>query len=128
MRKIHVVLFFLLFLGGCQKQKKPSSEDADLVIRNARVYTARPSRNQNTSASVELSVLSFSSADILLQSPEIKVLASLRTDYKLRGVPRLRIICKSPNSTNDTEENAPCMSLSPNTRTKSPARSQDLTA
>jgi predicted amidohydrolase YtcJ len=40
MRKIQVVLFsFLLFLGGCQKQKKASSEDADLVIRNARVYT-----------------------------------------------------------------------------------------
>jgi len=44
MRKIHVVLFFLLFLGGCQKQKKPSSEDADLVIRNARVYTVDSQR------------------------------------------------------------------------------------
>ena len=40
MQKIHVGLFsFLLFLGGCQTQKKASSEDADLVIKNARVYT-----------------------------------------------------------------------------------------
>jgi hypothetical protein len=43
MRTIPVVLFcFLLFLGGCQKPRKASSEQADLVIRNARVYTVDP--------------------------------------------------------------------------------------
>jgi hypothetical protein len=45
MRTIPVVLFcFLLFLGGCQKPRKASSEQADLVIRNARVYTVDPQR------------------------------------------------------------------------------------
>jgi predicted amidohydrolase YtcJ len=45
MRKIHVVLCsFFLLLGGCQKAKKASSEDADLVIRNARVYTVDSQR------------------------------------------------------------------------------------
>ncbi len=46
-----------------------------------------------------------SSPDILLQFPEIQVLASLRTKYKLRGVPRL-----------------------PNTRTRLPVHSPDFTA
>lgn len=40
MPKIHIVFFsFILLLGSCQKQKDASSQNADVVIRNAKVYT-----------------------------------------------------------------------------------------
>jgi len=40
MRKIHTVfLSFVLFLCACQKPRETSSRNADVVIRNARVYT-----------------------------------------------------------------------------------------
>ncbi len=45
MRKLDVVLcFFLLCLSGCEKQKQPAPGDAELVIRNARVYTVDAQR------------------------------------------------------------------------------------
>jgi predicted amidohydrolase YtcJ len=54
MGKIHIVLFsFLLFLGGCQKQKKASSEGVDLVIRNARVYTVDSQRPRAQAVAVK---------------------------------------------------------------------------
>lgn len=41
MRKCGVlVLAFLVVLAGCQKEKTASSQDADVVIRHAQVYTA----------------------------------------------------------------------------------------
>ncbi len=45
MRKYRVLLCsFLLVLASCQKQRTTSSEDADIVIRNAHVYTVDAQR------------------------------------------------------------------------------------
>lgn len=45
MRTCSVLLCsFLLVFAGCQKERRTSSQDADLVIRNARVYTVDAQR------------------------------------------------------------------------------------
>jgi predicted amidohydrolase YtcJ len=46
MRKIHIVVFSFLLLwnAACQKNPASTSQDADLVIRNARVYTVDSQR------------------------------------------------------------------------------------
>ena len=45
MRTCSVLLCsFLLVLAGCQKERRTSSQDADIVIRNARIYTVDAQR------------------------------------------------------------------------------------